>query len=102
MFKVSRELLISENIQSVINFGVSYAYFDHKLAEEFPEIKFYGVERTCAANLYNNTFLPPLNNLKIIQSDIFDALEKLDLENSLLVTARTLLLLPNHLFFKTL
>lgn len=100
MFKVLKDLCYENKVSSVVNFGVSYAYIDHKLAKEFPEIKFYGIERTKAAKLYNQAFLPPLNNLEIIESDIFKALEKLNLKDSILFTSRTLLLLPSSFILK--
>ena len=47
------ELIHSSNAPCHFNFGVSYAYTDSILARQFPNTKFYGIERTDASRIYN-------------------------------------------------
>jgi hypothetical protein len=78
------------------NFGVSYAYTDSILAKIYPEVKFVGIERTPAAKMYNNYYLAGVDNLEILDGDIFEVLKNRNFEGGIFFHSRTLLLLPQE------
>ena len=100
IIKTSTRLLQTEAIRSQFNFGVSYAYTDSILAQRFPHIKFYGIERTDAAKIYNERFFSDIENLEILSGDVFDLFSKQRFENGVFFHSRTLLLLPKDFIRK--
>lgn len=94
------ELIRNSNAPCHFNFGVSYAYTDAALARQFPDVTFYGIERTDAARIYNERFFADINNLRILSGDIFDLLSKQRFDGGIFFHSRTLLLLPEEFIRK--
>jgi hypothetical protein len=88
------ELIHDLNAPYHFNFGVSYAYTDSILARQFPNTKFYGIERTDASTIYNERFFADIDNLSILSGDVFDLFSKRRFDGGILFHSRTLLLLP--------
>jgi len=89
----STELLKSNSLKTFFNLGVSYPYIDSELANQFPNIKFLGIERTEVIPLLNNHFFENQKNMESISGDLFDFLKKNALPDSLFFHARTMTLL---------
>jgi hypothetical protein len=86
-------ILSEGRIQNVFNFGIGYAFIDKQLAIKFPNINFFGIERSPAAKFYNDHDGVPAN-LKILQGDVILHLENNKYANGLFVHIRTAVLLP--------
>jgi hypothetical protein len=82
------------NIKNVFNFGIGFAFIDKQLALKFPNVNFFGIERSMAAKFYNESDGIP-SNLKIFAGDVISHLENNVYENGLFIHIRTALLLPN-------
>lgn len=93
---VLSDLLRSNKIQTVLNFGVGYAHIDSLLASKFPYIQFIGTDRSRLTKTYNEMHFSHLQNLHFVADDIFRFLdmEKERFKGGLFLTARMLLLLP--------
>lgn len=76
-----------------LNFGISFAYIDAALAAKFPNVQFFGIERTDAAKLYNAAFIDR-ENLTVLSGDVFDLLANRRFDGGVFFHTRTLLLLP--------
>ena len=85
---------LSPLVTKVVNFGVSYGYVDATLARRFPDIQFYGVDRSELTKRYNEEIFGELPNLHFVAGDVFEFLESQDFDNAALLHARTLTLLP--------
>jgi hypothetical protein len=94
------ELLQNSNAPCHFNFGVSYAYTDSILARQFPNTKFYGIERTDASRIYNERFFADIDNLSVLSGDVFDLLSKQSFDGGVFFHSRTLLLLPQDFIRK--
>jgi hypothetical protein len=99
--------LISVNQKCLyLNFGIGYAYTDAILAKRFKSSLFIGVERTSAAEVFNNHYLlESPKNLVYIKGEITDLKDKLivnpdwdynDFAARIFITARTMCLLPEY------
>jgi len=100
IIKKTSGLLDDGQINCFFNFGCSYAYTDSILAEKYPNISFYGIERTDSAKMYNSRFFSHLNNLHFLSGDIFSILEKSKYDGGIFFHSRTLLLLPSDFIRK--
>ena len=94
IYSTLSERLSKGDIKTVFNFGVSYAHIDTKLADDFPEIQFIGLDRSQLTILYNQGAFENRPNVKFIASDIFDHLNAHSYPNGLFLHVRTLTLLP--------
>jgi len=86
-------ILNEGKIKNVFNFGIGYAFIDKQLAIKFPNINFFGIERSSAAKFYNEHIGVP-TNLKIIEGDIISHLENTKYNDGLFIHIRTAVLLP--------
>jgi len=86
-------LLEQGKIKNVFNFGIGFAFVDRHLALKFPNINFFGIERTLAAKFYNEAEGSP-SNLKFFAGDVISHLESNSYENGLFIHIRTAVLLP--------
>lgn len=86
-------ILEQGKIKNVFNFGVGFAFVDKQLALKFPNINFFGIERTLAAKFYNEAEGIP-SNLKFLAGDVISHLENQSYENGLFIHIRTAVLLP--------
>jgi hypothetical protein len=86
-------ILSEGKIQNVFNFGIGYAFIDKQLAIKFPNINFFGIERSPAAKFYNDHDGVP-TNLKILEGDVILHLENNKYANGLFVHIRPAVLLP--------
>jgi hypothetical protein len=86
-------ILNEGKIKNVFNFGIGYAFIDKQLAIKFPNINFFGIERSSAAKFYNEHIGIP-TNLKIIEGDIISHLENTKYNDGLFIHIRTAVLLP--------
>jgi hypothetical protein len=103
----SKTVLDASKESFYVNFGIGYAYTDAILAEQYTTSLFVGVERTEAAEIFNKHYLTKLpKNLKFMQGSLLEMGEELratylsetmNLKSKVLVTARTMCLLPEHL-----
>lgn len=60
--------------KAFFNFGVSYAYTDHILARKFPDVRFWGIERTVLPKLVNEVFFKSQVNMSFLAGDVFEYL----------------------------
>jgi hypothetical protein len=86
-------IIEKNNIKNVFNFGIGFAFVDKQLALKFPNVNFFGIERTLAAKFYNEADGIP-SNLKIFAGDVISHLENNVYENGLFIHIRTAVLLP--------
>ena len=86
-------ILEQGKIKNVFNFGIGFAFVDKQLALKFPNINFFGIERTLAAKLYNEADGIP-SNLNIFAGDVISHLKNKSYENGLFIHIRTAVLLP--------
>ena len=86
-------ILNEGKIKNVFNFGIGYAFIDKQLAIKFPNINFFGIERSPAAQFYNDHDGIP-TNLKILEGDVISHLENNKYNNGLFIHIRTAVLLP--------
>lgn len=86
-------ILEQGRIKNVFNFGIGFAFVDRHLALKFPNINFFGIERTLAAKFYNEAEGIPFN-LKIFAGDVMSHLENNSYEDGLFIHIRTAVLLP--------
>ena len=94
-------LIQRNDFQHVVNFGVSYAGADAKLAQKFPKVAFIGVDRSPLAKSLNEAeFDEP--NLEFQAIDILKFIEKNKsrMSNSLLIHQRTATFLNPELLKK--
>jgi hypothetical protein len=96
----SEKLILKAKPRCYFNFGVSYAYTDSILAKQFPEVEFFGIERTDSAKLFNSLYFSDIDNLTIYSGDIFEHLVKENYQGGIFMTSRTLLLLPESFIRK--
>ena len=96
----SERLIYKAKPRCYFNFGVSYAYTDSILARKFPEVEFFGIERTDSAKLFNSLYFSDITNLTIYSGDIFEYLKKGNYQGGIFITSRTLLLLPESFIRK--
>lgn len=92
--RVSGALKKHPQIRSVTNFGVGYGYVDSELARRFPEVRFYGLDRSRLTKAFNETFFR-LPNLEFVAGDVFHHFS--DIREAgpwLLLHARTATMLP--------
>jgi hypothetical protein len=87
------KILAKGNIKNVFNFGIGFAYIDKELSLKFPDINFYGIERTSAARIYNESIGIP-KNLRIFDGDVISHLKNSRYEDGLFIHVRTAVLLP--------
>jgi hypothetical protein len=90
----SEKLIEAAMPSCYFNFGICYAYSDSILAKKYPNVKFYGIERTDSARLFNSIFFSDIKNLTIFSGDIFENLKNGDYRGGIFFHSRTLLLLP--------
>jgi hypothetical protein len=88
-------ILEQGKIKNVFNFGIGFAFVDNQLALKFPNINFFGIERTLAAKFYNEATGIP-SNCKIYAGDVISHLENKSYENGLFIHIRTAVLLPKY------
>ena len=100
IIQTSESIIESNKIKKFLNFGISYAHTDSILAKKYPNIEFYGIERTISVKLYNDQYFSNLKNLKITYGDVFEFLNKNNFSNSVFFHSRTLLLLPEAFLIK--
>ena len=93
-------ILEQGKIKNVFNFGIGFAFVDRNLALRFPNINFFGIERTLAAKFYNEADGIP-SNLKFFAGDVISHLENNSYEDGLFIHIRTAVLLPKS-FIDTL
>jgi hypothetical protein len=96
----SSALLDKDKVGTYFNFGISYAYTDAILAKKYEKVKFIGIERTEAAQIYNNRFFAEIKNLKTLSGDIFEILKKNRFDEGIFFHSRTLLLLSKEFIDK--
>jgi len=94
--KVSTDLIDRTDARYYFNFGISYAYTDSLLAKKFPDVNFFGIERTEAAQIYNQIQLGEITNLEIFSGDVFKLLQNRRFDGGIFFHSRTLLLLPEE------
>jgi len=97
---ISSDLLDKNKSCSYFNFGISYAWTDAILAKKYDKAKFIGIERTEAAQMYNNNFFAEIKNLKVLSGDIFEVLKKNRFDQGIFFHSRTLLLLSKEFIDK--
>lgn len=95
-----REILKQGDVKRVFNFGICYAHIDALLAQEFPDVKFIGIDLSEHNKAFNECEFGHISNLEIITGDVFATFEKLDFEGALLFHSRTLVLLPTDFIKK--
>jgi hypothetical protein len=83
------QLLLSNEVDKFVNFGVSFAYVDSLLAKQFPSVKFMGVDRSILTKRYNEFIFGSLANLSFEATDIRSFLAKEKAKNGLFFHART-------------
>ncbi|MGC6404351.1 MAG: hypothetical protein ACON5A_03850 [Candidatus Comchoanobacterales bacterium] len=83
-------LIENEGFEHVINFGVSYAGADAKLANQYPNVAFIGVDRSPVAKSLNEAEFV-VSNLEFHAIDILEFIEKNKsrMANSLFIHQRT-------------
>ena len=81
------------SINTLINFGVCYAYIDSILARRFPEIQFQGVDRSPCTKALNEAEFHDLANMHYFTEDIYDHLANHDYTNGLFFHSRTAVIL---------
>lgn len=92
--QVLSRLLVSRPVERVIDFGVSYAYTDARLAQTHRGVQFVGVDRSVLTKALNeHAFQSAGDNLAFVASDIFAYLES-GAPRSALWHMRTGVLLP--------
>jgi hypothetical protein len=93
---IEKSSLLIEQIKPscYFNFGICYAYTDSILASKYPDVQFFGIERTDSAKLFNGLFFSGIQNLNIFSGDVFEALKNGHFKGGVFVHSRTLLLLP--------
>lgn len=91
------KLLADGSYDRVVNFGVSFAYLDAKLAERNPGVNFTGVDRSESVKALNEAAFSKHSNLQFFAGDIMNWIsEQEDLSSTLFLTIRTLVLLPKN------
>ena len=76
------------SIDTLINFGVCYAYLDSILARRFPEIQFQGVDRSPWTKALNEAEFHDLPNMHFFTKNIYDHLANHDYANGLFFHSR--------------
>jgi len=102
VIETTTKLINNNKSKYYLNFGISYAYTDSILAKKFPNCRFFGIERTDSAKIYNERYFKHLNNLTSHSGDIFDFLSNKSFEDGIFNHSRTLLLLLNREFINKL
>lgn len=87
-----QKVLFNE-VEIMINFGVSYAYIDSQLALKNPDCKFIGLDRSSLTKKFNQECFGHIPNLEFLAGDIFDVLKQKRFDNGVFLTSRTLCLL---------
>jgi hypothetical protein len=92
--RVSAALKKHPEIRTVTNFGVGYGHVDSVLAGRFPEVTFYGFDRSTLTKAFNeHAFRLP--NLGFVAGDVFHHFSAVQAAGPwLLLHARTLTMLP--------
>jgi len=88
--------LLSEGYyKQVVNFGVCYGYLDSVLAHRFPDILFVGIDRAPAVKELNEKSFAEYPNMDFVAGDVLEWIrDQTDLSSTLLLSVRTLVLLP--------
>ena len=86
--------ILHESIPACLNFGVNYAYVDSKLATRHPETHFVGIDRSELTREQNRHCFGHIPNLEFLAGDILDTIHGRSWKDGLLLSARTLVLLP--------
>jgi hypothetical protein len=89
-----RLLAENQDIPSFVDFGVSYAHLDSIIAAEFPNIVFYGVDRSPQTKTFNERYFSDIPNIQFHAADIMDFMTDMPLSGGVLFHMRTLTLLP--------
>jgi hypothetical protein len=88
------EVIASEGIRRVVNFGCCYAYVDAELAAKHPEVQFVAIDRSPAVKTINEESFS-LPNLTFVAGDALPWIEaQPTLADTLIVHTRTMTLLP--------
>jgi hypothetical protein len=87
--RIISELLLSNDVDKFVNFGVCYAYVDSLLAKQFPNVKFSGVDRSLLTKRYNEFIFGTSSNLSFEATDIRSFLSKEKAKNGIFFHART-------------
>ena len=70
------------------------AHIDYILAEQFPEIKFVGIDRSKLTKAFNEINYPQKENVELIAGDIFELLGNRRFDGGMFFHMRTLTFLP--------
>ena len=77
------------NIKTVFNFGVSYAYVDSILAQDFQNIQFWGYDRSSFTKAVNEVEFAKIRNLKFLCGDLFEHITENAYVNGIFLHCRT-------------
>ena len=84
----------NSGIRLILNFGVCYVHIDNELADRFPQITFWGIDRSKLMKVFNEMTFGKKENVTYLAGDIFDLLESKRFDSGVFFHARTLCLLP--------
>lgn len=93
-FDETSRLIQKLSIKRVVNFGVALAWMDDKLAANYPNVEFIGIDRAPSVKRFNEEhYNRP--NLMFVAADINEWIDQQDsLEGDLFVNMRTMLNFP--------
>lgn len=87
-------LIAANNIKRVVNFGACYGWMDAQLAGQFPNTRFFGVDRAPAVKTLNDQSFRA-DNLEFVAADIVEWIRAQgDLSDAIFVHVRTAVVLP--------
>ncbi len=84
----------NKNVSKFLNFGVSYAYVDSKLASEFNSVDFFGVDLSKYNKSLNEVEFSKFGNMKFVNGDIIDFMDSTNFDGGCLFHSRICCLLP--------
>ena len=78
----------------LVNFGACFAYIDSIMASKFPDIQFFGVDRSEYTKVLNDSCFSHLPNMTFVSDDIVNFLGENKFQNGVFFHTRTCCLLP--------
>ena len=98
--KVLGDIIESNKVEQFFNFGICFAHIDSILARKYPDVKFLGTDLSPYNKAFNESKFSDIKNLTIFSDDVFDLFGRLEFKNSVLLTSRTLVLLPKDFILR--
>ncbi len=82
------------SVSKFLNFGVNYAYVDSKLASQFSNIDFFGIDLSKYTKSLNEVEFSEFDNMKFVNGDIIDFIDGMAFDGGCLFHSRICCLLP--------